>query len=319
MVPRTATLLVALVLLLGAGCVGSLDGTAAGGDGPTVGPAQGSPDPATAARERAAVTTVVDGDTVRVEYRNGTTETVRLIGVDSPEVGEETNPSEFEGVPDTAAGRACLRSAASAATDATRARLSGKTVGLGYDPVEPRRDFYDRLLAYLYVDGDQFNYWLVAAGHARVYDSGFVERTRYEDAERRARAAGRGLWACADDDRPTGTATGTTGASLEVSVHPDAAGNDNENPNDEYVTLSNAGNRTLELSGWTVTDEAGAGYAFPAGTTLAPGGSLRLHTGVGTDGDGHYYWGRTGAVWNNDGDTVTVRDAGGNVVATRSY
>jgi micrococcal nuclease len=68
-----------------------------------------------------------------------------------------------------------------------------------------------------------------------------------------------------------------------------------------------------------VHDEAGKTYTFADGTTLAPGASITLHTGDGTDTDAHRYWGRDGAVWNNGGDTVTVRDASGDVVAERSY
>lgn len=310
---RTPTLVAVAVLVALAGCAGALDARTTDRTTPAHG--AGTPHPASEPAVEATVTAVVDGDTIRVRYGNGTTETVRLVGVDAPEVRAENAPDEFEGVPETAAGRRCLRDAGEAAGDAARDRLAGATVGLGFDPEEDRRDVYDRLLAYVYVDGEQFNYRLVAAGHARMYDSGFVERPRYAAAEARARAAGRGVWACAEPPTPGEGAT----APLAVSVHPDPPGDDNENLDDEYVTLWNAGNRTLDLSGWTVTDESGKRYTFPDGTTLAPGESLTLHTGRGTDGGDHYYWDRRGAVWNNDGDTVTVRDESGRAVATRRY
>ena len=120
---------------------------------------------------------------------------------------------------------------------------------------------------------------------------------------------------------PNTTATATATASdagIAVSVHEDAAGNDNENLNDEYVTLTNRGESPLDLEGWIVADEAGHRYEFGA-VTLDPGASLRLHTGSGEDTGTDVYWGRSGAVWNNDGDTVTVRAANGTVVAERSY
>ncbi len=34
---------------------------------------------------------------------------------------------------------------------------------------------------------------------------------------------------------------------------------------------------------------------------------MTLHTGGGTDTETERYWGRNGAVWNNDDDTVIVR------------
>ena len=106
-------------------------------------------------------------------------------------------------------------------------------------------------------------------------------------------------------------------AGLAVSVHADAEGNDNENLNDEYVTLTNRGAEPVDLAGWTVVDEAGKTYEFGS-LTLNPDASVWLHTGSGTDTDTDVYWGRSGAVWNNDGDTVTVRAANGTVVAERS-
>ncbi|MFB6080592.1 MAG: lamin tail domain-containing protein [Haloferacaceae archaeon] len=308
---RRATLVAVGVLVVLAGCASVVD---TGGDRSTA-TVTGVPHPSTAPTVRARVTDVIDGDTIRVRYRNGTTDTVRLIGIDSPETRGAVHPDEFEGVPETDAGRRCLRRAGEAAADAARNRLDGARVGLGFDPEEDRRDVYGRLLAYVYVDGDQFNYRSIAAGDARMYDTAFVERARYAAAEDRARASGRGLWTCAT---PSTVGTGDA-APIVVSVHPDPPGNDNEHLDEEYVTIRNAGNRTLDLSGWTVGDEAGRRYTFPDGTTLAPGASLTLHTGQGTNGGGQYYWGLNGAVWNNDGDTATVRDETGRTVATRRY
>ncbi|MFC5970931.1 hypothetical protein ACFPYI_06255 [Halomarina salina] len=45
---------------------------------------------------------------------------------------------------------------------------------------------------------------------------------------------------------------------------------------------------------------------------------MTLHSGSGTDTSSDVYWGRSGAVWNNGGDTVTVSDDG-TVVAQRAY
>jgi competence protein ComEC len=109
-------------------------------------------------------------------------------------------------------------------------------------------------------------------------------------------------------------------ASLRVvDVHADAAGDEDANLNDEYVVFRNAGERTLDLSGWTVGDEADHRYAFPEGTTLAPGETLTLHTGSGENGNGHYYWNAGRPIWNNAGDTVFVRTAEGELVLEVTY
>lgn len=285
------------------------------GDGATAG--------APAADRTATVTRVVDGDTVKIEYADGTADTVRLVGVDTPEVHAENDPAEFEGVPETDAGRACLRRHGERASAFATDRLAGATVGLALDPNLDRRGYYGRLLAYVLVDGEPFNRRLVERGLARVYDSDFSRKEVYLDREADARRADRGLWECATDEPPTGTdaRTPTAGESGLVvrEIVADAPGNDNENLNGEYVRLANAGDESIDLAGWTVRDGAGKTYAFADGTTLAPGEAITLHTGSGTDTATDRYWGRDGAVWNNGGDTVTVRDADGEVVAERSY
>ena len=291
------------VLLVTAGCSATSGGAAGGTD----------PGDATTGTP-VTVTTVVDGDTVKVRYRNGSTDTVRLLGVDTPETQVANDPPEFEGVPDTEAGRDCLRAAGHDATRFVTERVLGESVRLRGDPLADARDRYDRRLAYVLVDGASLNYRLVAAGHARVYDSEFTEADRFYAAEDHARNSADGLWTCATDRTPV-----PTDGLAVARVHPDAAGDDRGNLNDEYVVLENRGETTLSLSGWTVTDEAGKRYRFPDGTTLAPGADLTLRSGAGTDTETDRYWDAGGPVWNNDGDTVTVRDRNGTVRATRSY
>lgn len=47
------------------------------------------------------ITKVTDGDTMNVRFPNGSEETVRLLGVDTPEFYADNTPSEWETVPDT--------------------------------------------------------------------------------------------------------------------------------------------------------------------------------------------------------------------------
>ncbi len=115
-----------------------------------------------------------------------------------------------------------------------------------------------------------------------------------------------------------GTTTPVAGQLSLVEVHADAAGNDNENLNDEYLTFENTGDSTLDLGGWVLADAAGHRYTFPS-VTLAPGEQVTVYTGSGTDGDGELYWGADGAIWNNGGDTVLVTTDEGTVVVEEEY
>ena len=128
------------------------------------------------------VTTVVDGDTIKVSDGWRRT-TVRLVGVDTPEVAHGDRPGEPFG-PE--------------ATEFTRAALAGKRVRLEVPPRD-QIDAYGRLLAYVFLeDGTLFNRELVRQGYARAYTRfRFPYRDEFRRLEAEARAAGRGMWAAA--------------------------------------------------------------------------------------------------------------------------
>ena len=98
--------------------------------------------------------------------------------------------------------------------------------------------------------------------------------------------------------------------------------------NREYVVFENSGSTALDLSGWTVEDEVAKTYAFDDAsvdiTAVAPGATITLRTGSGTDntknnGDIELYWGNGTPVWNNSGDTVFVYDDTGTKVLEYPY
>jgi micrococcal nuclease len=338
MVGRQSTAVVAVaVLAVLSGCAGVGLDTDLGGSG------SAAPAPDVANGTAATVVEVTDGDTLDVRYPNGSTDTVRLLGVDTPEVGVDNDPTEFEGVPDDETGAACLESAGEDASAFARERLLGERVTLVTDPAADRRDRYGRLLAYVHIDESEsattasgpsasetavnrtdFNDRLVATGHARVYDSAFARSDRYDAAESAAQDAGRALWQCrspeatdsagsefGDTDGPLVTAA--SGLAVE-RVHADAAGNDHENLNDEYVVFGNDADATLSLGGWVVRDDSGHSYTFPADFALGPGETVTLRTGAGEDTADTLYWGSDSAVWNNGGDTVVVERDGETVL-----
>ena len=106
-------------------------------------------------------------------------------------------------------------------------------------------------------------------------------------------------------------------------IHYDAGpGNEYDSLDNEFVVIRNEDDETVDLSGWTLEDpEDGQVFEFPDGVTFAPGQRLAVVTGHegGPNTDVTLYWGRDAPAWNNDGDTVILRDADENVVARRRY
>jgi micrococcal nuclease len=126
----------------------------------------------------------VDGDTVRVRISNPpeglqAVETIRMLGVDTPETVHPSRPVERFG---------------REASDFTKERLLNKTVRLAFD--WDLRDRYGRLLAYIYTgDAACFNAALIREGYAHAYTSfAFQFADEFRALEREARLAERGLW-----------------------------------------------------------------------------------------------------------------------------
>jgi micrococcal nuclease len=130
---------------------------------------------------RARVSRVVDGDTVKVALGGGR-ETVRYIGIDTP---EEVKP----GVP--------VQCFARRAATRNRALVAGHTVLLRLD--RNPRDRYGRLLAYVYRAGDGLfvNAALVREGYARTdpFPDNRSHAGLFARLDARARARHTGLWA----------------------------------------------------------------------------------------------------------------------------
>jgi endonuclease YncB( thermonuclease family) len=142
------------------------------------------------------VTDVADGDTVDVVFDNGTVDTVRIVGIDTPETGGTPERlQEYEGIDDGPA----LKDEGDAATDYAVAQLAGETVTLSFDEGEGLRGNFGRLLGFLELpDGSVYNADVIDAGYARVYDSGGSQHDEYWDLERAARTNGDGIWEIAD-------------------------------------------------------------------------------------------------------------------------
>lgn len=80
----------------------------------------------------------------------------------------------------------------------------------------------------------------------------------------------------------------------------------------EAVVIANTGG-PVDLAGWTLRDEAGRQYTFPA-LTLFEGGIVAVHTRAGADTVIDLYWGLAEPVWAS-GKLVLLADPGGGLSA----
>jgi hypothetical protein len=81
----------------------------------------------------------------------------------------------------------------------------------------------------------------------------------------------------------------------------------------ESVTIRNAGDEPLNLSGWQLKDSDKSVFVFP-NLTLNPSGAVRIHTGSGTDNVIDLYWNEELPVWNSD-EEAQLFDPGGTLRA----
>ncbi len=127
-----------------------------------------------------AIDHFIDGDTVAVDM-NGHVESVRFVGIDTPETHKPDTPVQ------------CYGPEASAYTE----RLIGRNkVRLVSDSLSTDRDRYGRLLRYIYLpDGTFVNEQLVKEGYAFYYPYfPFGKSAAFKADEEAAIAARKGLW-----------------------------------------------------------------------------------------------------------------------------
>lgn len=250
------------------------------------------------------VISIVDGDTIDVSIL-GRIERVRLLGIDSPEtIANENKPYEFDGITDLQ----CLASWGIKAKQFALGNLLDRDVYIEFDEFAGFKDYYGRLLAYIYLENfTDFNAELVKLGYARVYVEGdFAKEKEYLKYQQQAINASLGLWSCKEG-------LPTSGDVRIIYVHYDAYGDDNYNLNDEYVVIKNFDSIPINLAGWALKDQIGHTYVFPQ-FIIQPGASVKIHSGCGIDKITDLYWCSQRAIWNNDHDTAYLYDSYGNLV-----
>lgn len=134
------------------------------------------------------VNRVIDGDTFKIILQ-GKEESVRLVGIDAPELGQSNKTRE------------CF---AEESFEKARSVLEGDSIRIEQDPSQDVKDKYGRILAYVFLkDGTNFNQLMIKQGLAHEYTYyGSAIPYKYQQefklAEREAKANGLGLWGKAD-------------------------------------------------------------------------------------------------------------------------
>lgn len=127
-----------------------------------------------------------DGDTIVVDM-NGTNETIRFIGVDTPETHDPRKAVQCYG---------------NAASEFTINLIGNSPVRLEADPLNTNRDRYNRLLRYVYLpDGTLVNAELIKLGYGFAYlGFPFSKQDDFRQYQQDAMVANAGLW---DECSPT--------------------------------------------------------------------------------------------------------------------
>jgi micrococcal nuclease len=128
------------------------------------------------------VTKVVDGDTFHVVI-NGKNETIRLIGIDTPEVVDPRKTVQCFG---------------REASNKAKELLTGKKVRLEFDSTQGDFDKYQRRLAYAFLeDGTFYNKYMIAEGfaHEYTYDLPYKYQKEFKQAQQQAEQNKKGFWA----------------------------------------------------------------------------------------------------------------------------
>ena len=229
---------------------------------------------------------VVDGDTIVLADGRR----IRYIGINTPERGEPLWEK---------------------ARDYNAHKVGGKLVTLEFGQVT--EDTYGRTLAYVSVEGEMVNAALLQSGLAHLFVIEPITYYHYfQRMQEEARTQSLGIWG----------RDGFRGPLKITRLNANAEGDDRYNLNGEYVRLCNISPATLDLKGFSLSDQQGHHYTFPTGL-LRPGYTALLFTGAGQDAvkgvdQLRFFWGSRYPIWNNKVDRASLKDPKGELIDTLS-
>ena len=225
--------------------------------------------------ETAVVERVIDGDTIVIDNKTS----VRLLGINSPERGE---PYYNE------------------AKEFLEMIVLNKTVELKFG--KDKYDMYHRILAYVFLRGENVNLELVDEGLANFYfPSG---RDVYYDKFVR-------VWEkCIKmNENLCERSTDECAECIELKKF------DYKN---QIVVFYNKCDFNCELSGWKIKDEGRKNFIFPQ-FVLEKNKQVEIKAEEGTNTKSTLFWTGEEYVWTSSGDTLLLRDDDGKLVLWESY
>ncbi len=244
-------------------------------------------------REHGIVHWVGDGDTVDVTLSTGKIKRVRLLGIQAME--QYTYPRSNVGIKgECHAAQATLR---------LKQLIFEKEVRLSsFNPHITSRGREYRFIS-VKIDGvwRDVGGYLVSEGLAlpMLNPTEFSYNWYYMAFSQWAAKRGIGLF----DTNFCGEGPAAD-AQLKVDVKWDAPGNDRTNGNGEYMSITNNGSSSVDLSGWWVRDSGlqgwkGRHYTFPSGTEIPVNGTIRVHPDKGHHTKTDFYMGDHGPIFEN--------------------
>lgn len=165
------------------------------------------------------LTKTVDGDTIKVMYK-GKEETVRYLLIDTPESKK----------PNT-----CVQPYAEKASERNKQLVNSGRLTLEFEKSE--RDKYDRLLAYVFVNGISVQETLLKEGYARVayiYEPPYKYLSKYEKAEDIAQQQHTNIWS----QSGLVTEKGFVGCATKTVTDSSTKSNSNTNKNSVATTTT---------------------------------------------------------------------------------
>jgi micrococcal nuclease len=123
------------------------------------------------------VSSVIDGDTMRIKYQ-GKTQSIRLLGIDAPE-STKTRYKYLE----------CF---GTEAKNYLKSLVDKKKITFQFDPAQDQKDIYDRLLAYVFLNDELINQTMIEDGYAKeyTYKTTYTYQSQFKQAEELAQEQG---------------------------------------------------------------------------------------------------------------------------------
>lgn len=230
-------------------------------------------------QETGTVDVVADGDTFRfipegsIDYV-----TIRLLGINTPEVRGFYNKNRDQDMCGAVAASNLLSALLPPGWPVQLRALNQESVGID-----------GRLQRYAFAWNPQTGGYdvdvqaaLSQAGLAMWFtlDDEAALSYKYRVLIAQAQQERRGIWNpefCGPVEQPE--------ASIGLTAHWNAEGNDNAGPNGEYVVVRNTGRAPVDISSWLLRDSSlTSWFNFPDGSVLAPGDYRVVHVGPGIPG-----------------------------------